>query len=234
MRFIYPVALPVLSVAAAVGLDRLIRIDAEHTLLMAVLGSLLPASMIPDRRLWTVRTSKRTSKNIFLFDLLLSITILLSFVFSLTLSHVSLFASHQNYPGAVALSDLLNIEIPSCVKAARLQNVNFPQVLKIHIDASPAMSGITRFLQEDMIEVSNDRLYIEYSKKENISSKELADFHWLVATVEQSMNISSNFVKKKDIDGFSHLKLSFTKPRIQYITVPTYSLLMNKNLLPLL
>jgi alpha-1,6-mannosyltransferase len=134
LRFIYPAGLPALLLAAAAGLDQLLRPDSDSTLLHVLLGGQLQAH----DPIKTIRLplARHTARNIFFFDLLLSAAVMMMLATALLVSLLGWRVSAANYPGGYALQQLV-ASIPSSCDPARRPR-------RIHIDVYPAMTGISR------------------------------------------------------------------------------------------
>eukprot|EP01036_Dinobryon_divergens_P027175 gene27175-35901_t len=140
LRFIFP-ALPLLTLAGAVGLDAVL--PPISTQLWYPLN-LLSDSRGADRKQLDGDTNKTNHGASAIVSAAVNAAVLLSFVTSLVLNSAFLNAAQHNYPGALALERLIHIHIPLLAHRDDLTT----EPIFVHIDAAAAMTGITRFLQE--------------------------------------------------------------------------------------
>ena len=147
LRFIFP-ALPLLTLAGAVGLDAVL--PPASTQLWYPLN-LLSDARIDRKKTDEVEgenagssTQQRASTTSVIVSTTVNAVVLLGFIASLGLNSAFLSAAQHNYPGALALERLIHMHIPLLSHRDGLTT----EPIFIHIDAAAAMTGITRFLQE--------------------------------------------------------------------------------------
>jgi len=118
-------------------------------------------------------------------------------------------ASFHNYPGGVALQRLHDL--------GRAQGLTIDGVRKVHIGVAPAMTGITRFLEE------KEGNWI-YSKQENDINFEEFDFI-LTDTLEDNEKNQDLFDIVGKIEGFDGLDIA----RLQVRTAPKIFILQKRS-----
>jgi len=189
LRFVFP-AIPMFTLVAARGLD-----------------SLLPANWFAADGSAKSESERPSS----LFHRTVGVVLLTGLVLaSLAVTSVFSLASQHNYPGGEALMQLNDHilsttegvcapTLPSstgkgseCVMTSTQEGER--KVVKVHIDAAAAMSGINRFGQLQGA--------VEYSKNE---SKALAyeEFDWLITGDPSKKEVADHFSTWLEVAGFS-------------------------------
>jgi len=149
LRFIFP-ALPLLTMAGGVGMDRVL--PADSSVLWYPLNLLHP-DPATNKMKKLDRQRLLTISSYLIYRSAASLIVLLNLVAMMLLSSALLSASSRNYPGAEALDRLLKQHIPMDLAEHPTHlplSDNFKPVF-VHIDAAAAMTGITRFLQRRFI-----------------------------------------------------------------------------------
>ncbi len=182
LRFIFP-AIPLLTLGAAYGLDRIVNNDDE-----SIRSKKITSNQISGSKFTYFITSQ-------LFVLLGIGTIALS----LLAYNVLLLAAKNNYPGGDALSWLTY-----SIDKFHMSQENST----VHISADACMTGVSKFGQ---IQNSNNGNHIIYSKEENLRNLkgDYNKFDWLLtATNPSDVNYLPDFEQVYVAYGFSGLKVN--------------------------
>lgn len=200
LRFLFPV-LPILTLAAAVGLDRLLP-QRQASNSPAPVQTPTPSSPLSPR--------KRQARYLIAFLLNCALAVLLA----VGLAANSLFwaSAVRNYPGGQALKMLVEKHIPDSALSRKgvcsvpiggkcrasaagstgtCSDEGLALSESVHIGVDAAMSGVTRFGQRKTVRVpcpeSEQRVVtVLYSKTERLSPAQLGQFDWLLISPDEA------------------------------------------------
>jgi len=169
LRFIFP-AIPLLTLAAAVGLSKLLPGDAVEE------AEAAPEAKAPSARTRSARWVVAAAINAGL--------VLLLFL-AVTANRLFWISAEHNYPGGHALKALVSTHIPS---AAASTGECSATPITVHIGVDAAMSGVTRFWHEASVGVGSGgcAALIDYSKEEGLGAAELGRFDWLLVSPQEA------------------------------------------------
>ena len=253
LRFILPIV-PVLNTCAALGLARLRRAalprdvshgDDQHTLRTS------PAQECRGQQLLQRRTNASNSKNTdaqapgqqayrnhlrkqpsqLPAKLCYAGALLMIFLGSVAVTAVSLCASADNYPGAVALERVHHLHESS-------HDGKHHKIVRVHIDAATAISGVSRFLERggpggtppplytnDTIvsPVDTNGIVWLYSKDEALSSPTgYAMFNYCITGEKDDRLLRSGFEAAEAVQSFAGLGVKwYSIPSLSQLPLPT-------------
>lgn len=187
LRFILPV-IPLLTLAAARGIDRLLPVY--------------------EKKIDPMQESSNTLTPTFAYGIttVIRIGLLFAGLGMLAVTALLLFAAMANYPGGVALNTLHRhlFTADGLMNESHLSHCHRVSPVLVHIDPDAAMTGVTRF--GECCHVSQQlsgRCPIVYSKEEQISSAaNLLGFHYLLTSNITAMDKDRNFEILSTVDTF--------------------------------
>lgn len=225
LRFIFP-ALPLLTLAAASGLSKVL--PGRSSELIYPLHLLDDQQEEEDKKNDDKPPAANISGKHEFYAALSSGGVVLVVTLAMLLSSIFLSSSMHNYPGGMALERLLTQHI----------GAHSPMLLSetvfVHIDPAAAMTGVTRFTQERILQQGHSSTgsgylntnpdawtadspeVVVYSKDEARAGGDLQGFHWII-TPEPAKH--PGFAEADRIYAFS--RLSWARgPLPQVIVAP--------------
>ena len=150
---------------------------------------------------------------------------------SLTVTAVSLRASADNYPGAVALEQVHHLHESS-------HNGSHQKIVRMHIDAATAISGVSRFLERGgpggkppplytndtiVTPVDTNGMVWLYSKDETLSSPAgYAMFNYCITGDKDDKLLRSGFEVVEGVQSFAGLGVEwYNIPLLSQLPLPT-------------
>ena len=200
LRFLFPV-LPLFSLAAAVGLSRLLP-DGDGG---AVSGADKP--------------SVRTRSARWLVAALVNLGLLALLLLAAAANHLFWVSAAHNYPGGVALKRLVDVHIPAAAAALAPRSQKVCAAAKgvsVHIGVDAAMTGVTRFGHRSTVGDAECTTHVTYSKQEGLGLADLRKFDWLLISPQEAeklgLLLSRDFTVVETIHAFKRLSIRRAAP----------------------